>query len=107
MSCQVNPNTYSIVVRCPLEDGAKLKTLADEAGVTLSAYIAAAMKDKIEDRALNEKEKAWYDQHYNANLDRRFRENEKTAAGYYKHKRRGRPRKPGPRKGKNRKGVMK
>lgn len=31
MSCQVNPNSYAIEVRCPLEYGAKLESLADKA----------------------------------------------------------------------------
>lgn len=106
MPCQVNPKTYSIVVRCPLEDGAKLKTLADDAGLTLSAYIASIVKNRVEDRALNAREKAWYEAHYNANLDRRMREDEKSALGYYKKKRRGRPRKPGPRSGKHKKVAL-
>ena len=24
MACQLNPNTYGVVFRCPLEDGARL-----------------------------------------------------------------------------------
>lgn len=28
MACQSNPKTYAIVVRCPLEDGARLKSRA-------------------------------------------------------------------------------
>ena len=100
MSCQVNPNTYPFVVRCPLKDGAILKTLADEAKMTMSAYAAKLLHDHVGERELNDTEKVWFDEHFAANTRRRQKADEMTAAGYYKRKRRGRPRKPGPRRGK-------
>lgn len=99
MACQSNPKTYSFVVRCPLEDGAALKSLADDVGKTVSAYVAKMVRLHIGERNLNEKEKLWVSQHLEANLIRRAKADEKTANGYYKRKRRGRPRKPGPKKG--------
>ena len=99
MACQANPKTYSLVFRCPLEDGAKLKTLADKAGVTASVFIARMLKEKVGDRALDDDEKRWYDEHLEMNKVRRARADRLTKNGYFKRKRRGRPRKPGPRKG--------
>lgn len=102
MSCQVNPNTYAIVIRCPLEEGAVLKSMADEDGVTVSAFVARMIHEKVDGRALDVAERAWISKHLEMNLIRRAKADAKTAAGYFKHKRRGRPRKPGPRKGKKR-----
>lgn len=99
MACQSNPKTYSIVFRCPLEDGAILKTLADASGETISAYVAKIIHGHVGERDLTDAEKVWLDEHLQANLARRARADELTAKGYYKRKHRGRPRKPGPRKG--------
>ena len=123
MACQLNPNTYSLMFRFPLEDGAKLKTLADEmrrrkrsfrrvgreatakppararAGVTLSKYVADMVSKHVGDRDLTEDERKWFDEHLEMNKARRARADKLTKSGYFKHRRRGRPRKPGPRKG--------
>ena len=100
MACQVSPYTYPLVVRCHLKDGALLKTLADSRGETMSALVAKLIHDCVGERELTEQEKLWFDEHFVANTKRRKKADEMTAAGYYKHKRRGRPRKPGPRRGK-------
>lgn len=73
--------------------------MADEAGVTMSAYLAKMVDDHVGDRRLNAPEKEWVSAHYEANRVRRTKADAKTATGFYKKKRRGRPRKPGPRKG--------
>ena len=99
MACQLNPNTYSLMFRFPLEDGAKLKTLADAAGVTLSKYVADMVSKHVGDRDLTEDERKWFDEHLEMNKARRARADKLTKSGYFKHRRRGRPRKPGPRKG--------
>ena len=98
MSCQVNPNTYAIVIRCPLEDGAILKSKADAAGMTLSKYLAQILKEFVDKRELTETEKAWVAEHYAVNKIRREKADEKTASGFYKRRHRGRPRKPGPKR---------
>ena len=87
------------VFRCSLEDGAVLKSKADAAGMTLSAYVGKLVREHIGEVTLTEVEQAWIKTHYEANLARRARADHMTAAGYFKRKRRGRPRKPGPRKG--------
>ena len=102
MACQSNPETYAIVIRVPLEEGAALKSLADSDGVAISAFVAGMVHEKVKGHKISEREETWIAKHLEMNLIRRAKADAKTAAGYYKRKRRGRPRKPGP-KGKKRK----
>ena len=99
MSCQQNPETYAIVIRCTLKQGAMLKTLAEENGKTISVLMGEKVKELVGDRDLTEVEQMWYDAHLEVGKKRRARADELNKKGYYKRKRRGRPRKPGPRKG--------
>lgn len=102
MACQSNPETNAIVIRLPIKEGAALKSLADSDGVAISAFVAGMIHEKVKGRKLDVAERAWIAKHLEMNLIRRAKADAKTAAGYYKRKRRGRPRKPGP-KGKKRK----
>ena len=102
MACQSNPETYAIVIRLPIEEGAALKSLADSEGVAISAFVAGMIHEKVKGHKLDVAERAWIAKHLEMNLIRRAKADAKTAAGYYKRKRRGRPRKPGP-KGEKRK----
>ena len=99
MSCQQNPETYAIVIRCTLKQGALLKTLAEENGKTISVLMGEKVKELVGDRDLTEVEQMWYDAHLEANIAVRKRQDERNAKGYYRHRHVGRPRKPGPRKG--------
>ena len=99
MACQLNPNTYGVVFRCPLEDGARLKTMADEAGLTVSMFVAGIIRKTVGDRPLTETEQTWVADHFEMGKLRRERADQMTKNGYFKKKRVGRPRKPGPRKG--------
>ena len=123
MACQLNPNTYSLMFRFPLEENApeklrfghlrrrrtrrarqgaraKLKTPARaRAGQTLSKYVADMVSKHVGDRELTEDERKWFDEHLEMNKARRARADRMSAAGYFKRRKRGRPRKPGPRKG--------
>ena len=99
MSCQQNPETYAIVIRCTLKEGALLKTLAEENGKTISVLMGEKVKELVGDRELTEVEQMWYDAHLEANIAVRKRQDERNAKGYYRHRHVGRPRKPGPRKG--------
>ena len=102
MSCQQNPETYAIVIRCTLKEGALLKTLAEENGKTISVLMGEKVKELVGDRDLTEVEQMWYDAHLEANIAVRKRQDERNAKGYYRHRHGGRPRKPGPRKGSKR-----
>ena len=99
MSCQQNPETYAIVIRCTLKEGALLKTLAEENGKTISVLMGEKVRELVGDRDLTEVEQMWYDAHLEANIAVRKRQDERNAKGYYRHRHVGRPRKPGPRKG--------
>lgn len=105
MACQSNPETYAIVIRVPLEEGAALKSLADSDGVAISAFVAGMVHEKVKGHKISDRERSWIAKHLEMNLIRRAKADAKTAAGYYKRKRRGRPRKPGP-KSKKRKAGM-
>ena len=102
MSCQQNPETYAIVIRCTLKEGALLKTLAEENGKTISVLMGEKVKELVGDRDLTEVEQMWYAAHLEANIAVRKRQDERNAKGYYRHRHVGRPRKPGPRKGSKR-----
>ena len=104
MACQANPETYAIVIRLPIEEGAALKSLADSEGVAISAFVAGMIHEKVKGHKLDAAERVWIAEHLEMNLIRRAKADAKTAAGYYKRKRRRRPRKPGP-KGKRRKAA--
>ena len=104
MACQSNPETYAIVIRLPIEEGAALKSLADSEGVAVSAFVAGMVHEMVKGHKLDAAERVWIAEHLEMNLIRRAKADAKTAAGYYKRKRRRRPRKPGP-KGKRRKAV--
>ena len=99
MSCQSNPETYAIVIRCTLKEGALLKTLAEDSGKTISVLMGEKVKELVGDRDLTEAEQMWYDAHLEANIAVRKRQDERNAKGYYRHRHVGRPRKPGSRKG--------
>ena len=99
MSCQSNVETYAVVIRCPLKYGAMIKTLAEEQGKTVSVLMGEKVRELVGDRELTEDERKWFDEHLEMNKARRARADKLTKSGYFKHRRRGRPRKPGPRKG--------
>lgn len=88
MANQSNPFKYAFVVRCPLEDGASLRTLAKEAGQTVSAYVASLIKKRIGKRELSDSEHAWVAARLKVNCHRRAKADAKTAAGYYRGKQR-------------------
>ena len=76
---------------------AKLKQLADAAGMTLCGYLAQMIAERVADVELEEYLNACMDDQYQRNLKKRKYQDEKTASGYYrvKHpKKRGRPPKP-------------
>ena len=74
-----------------------MKSLADSKGVAVSAFVAGMVHERVKGHKLDVAERAWIAEHLEMNLIRRAKADAKTAAGYYKRKRRGRPRKPGPR----------
>ena len=90
MACQSNPETYAIVIRLPIEEGAALKSLADSEGVVISAFVAGMIHEKVKGYKLDVADWAWIAKHLEMNLIRRAKADAKTVTGYYKRKRRGR-----------------
>ena len=76
-----------------------MKSRAAANDMTVSAYVAKMVRDHLGEGELDAAERDWVHAHYEANVAKRQRADEKTAAGYYRRKRRGRPRKRGPKKG--------
>ena len=88
MACQSNPETYAIVIRLPIEEGAALKSLADSEGVAVSAFVAGMVHERVKGHKLDAAERAWIAEHLEMNLIRRAKADAKTA-GYHKRKLRG------------------
>ena len=99
MAIRTDPEIYAIVLRCDLKVGAKLKTLAEESGTSVSALVGGLVSKIVGDRDLTAAEQAWYDEHLAAMTERLKRYDEKCARGFYKHRPVGRPKKRGPKKG--------
>ena len=99
MACQLNPNTYSLMFRFPLEDGAKLKTLAEEHHKNVSSFMGEIVRRMVgRRRKLTAEEQTWFDEHRAMNVAMLERAEAKAASHHYK-RHVGRPRKPGPKKG--------
>ena len=94
MACQMNPNLYCVTSRCPMEDAARLKQLADAEGVTMSCFVAKMIAEKVAGVEIQEYLKEWMAEQLERNMEHRKYQDEKTASGYYRVKRpkkRGRP----------------
>ena len=64
--------------------------------------IADMICERVGDVVLTDEENTWAAEHFEMHKVRRARADRMSAAGYFKRRKRGRPRKPGP-KGKKRK----
>ena len=94
MANQINPNTFSMMCRCPLKDAAIIRKRALGEGVTVNAYMANLIHEHVKYEEPRPELENWIAERYEANLQIRARADEDTAAGRYrsKHpKKRGRP----------------
>ena len=100
MRSEKNPEFYAVVIRCPLKDGAKLKTLAEAHHKNVSTFMGQVVRRMVGRRKkLNAEEQAWFDEHRAMNVAMLERAEAKTASRPSKRRHVGRPRKPGPKKG--------
>ena len=100
MSCKQGLDTYSMMSRCPLEDAARIKMLADEANVTISNFVADMVNERVKGVRLTSKAREWIAAHREQNKARREKVDEAFASGKYKTpKKRGRSKKRGRPKG--------
>lgn len=86
MSCQINTETYQLMCRCPLEDAKRLKTLADRAGVTMSAYVAALIHGRVARTIASAEATAWAESRRERNMAARKAANERTERGDFRKK---------------------
>ena len=102
MRSQRNPEFYAVVIRCPLKDGAKLKTLAEAHHKNVSSFMGEIVRRMVgRRRKLTAEEQTWFDEHRAMNVAMLERAEAKATSSPRKRSKRGRPRKPGP-KGKKR-----
>ena len=99
MRSEKNPEIYAVVIRCPLKDGAKLKTLAEAHHKNVSSFMGEIVRRMVgRRRKLTAEEQTWFDEHRAMNVAMLERAEAKAASHHYK-RHVGRPRKPGPKKG--------
>ena len=99
MRSEKNPEFYAVVIRCPLKDGAKLKTLAEAHHKNVSSFMGEIVRRMVgRRRKLTAEEQTWFDEHRAMNVAMLERAEAKAASHHYK-RHVGRPRKPGPKKG--------
>ena len=84
---QAKPTTYALMCRCELGDAAKVRTLADAQGVTMSAWVARLVHEAVRKVTATPKAKEWAARRLAANTARRARVDAAVRAG--------RDRKPG------------
>ena len=86
MSNQQDPNVYSLMCRCPLEDAARLRLKAKERGLPMSAYVAKLIQGDIKQVSLSGSDREWIEERLDANMLKRAKADKKTASGYYRVK---------------------
>lgn len=68
---KADPNTHCFSVRCPMQNAAKVKTVADAKGQTCSEVIGAMIGKQVKDVKPSKSAKEWAAKRYAANLKRR------------------------------------
>ncbi len=81
---QNNPETYALTARCPVDDAARLRSLARSLGVTTSALVAQLVHEAVRDAVPAPVDSAWAKQRRQANLRRRKLQDERTRSGLYR-----------------------
>ena len=56
---QAKPTTYALMCRCELGDAAKVRTLADAEGVTMSVWVARLVHEAVRKAKTSPSAKAW------------------------------------------------
>ena len=78
---QARPTTYALMSRCELADAAKVMTLAERKGVTVSAYVAQLIHNAVARTKPSAKAEAWAAERLAANTARREKVDAKVHAG--------------------------
>ena len=78
---QAKPTTYALMSRCELGDAAKVRTLADAQGVTMSVWVARLVHEAVRKAKTSTDAKAWAAERLAANTARRKAVDERVHAG--------------------------
>ena len=78
---QAKPTTYAMMCRCELGDAAKVWTLADAQGVTMSVWVARLVHEAVRKAKASPNAKAWAAERLAANTERRKAVDERVHAG--------------------------
>ena len=68
---QARPTTYALMCRCELGDAAKVRTLADAEGVTMSVWVARLVHEAVRKATASPNAKAWAAERLAVNTARR------------------------------------
>ena len=78
---QAKPTTYALMCRCELGDAAKVRTLADTEGVTMSVWVARLVHEAVRKAKASPSAKTWAAERLAANTERRKAVDERVHAG--------------------------
>ena len=78
---QAKPTTYALMCRCELGDAAKVRTLADTEGVTMSVWVARLVHEAVRKAKISTGAKTWAAERLAANTARRKAVDERVHAG--------------------------
>lgn len=81
---QLNPETYALTARCPLDDATRLRALARAHGLTPSAFVAQLVHAAVADATPAPEDTKWANCRRQANLRRRQLQDERTLRGDYR-----------------------
>lgn len=88
MSNQLDPNNYSLMCRCPLNEAAAIKDLAEQNGKTMSAFVAGLVHEATKGVELTLKTQKWMHKRFVANKKIRARADRAAAKGRCRRKKR-------------------
>ena len=78
---QAKPTTYALMCRCELGDAAKVRTLADTEGVTMSVWVARLVHEAVHKTKISTGAKTWAAERLAVNTARRKAVDERVHAG--------------------------
>ena len=78
---QAKPTTYALMSRCELGDAAKVRTLAEAEGLTMSVWVARLVHEAVRKAKASPNAKAWAAERLAANTARRKAVDERVHAG--------------------------
>ena len=81
---QNNPETYALTARCPIDDAARLRTIARLQGKTLSALVAELIHQAAQKACVAPGDLVWAKERRSKNERRRRLQDERTRRGDFR-----------------------